>query len=191
VFSLLLRERLASTRNGLTRTTLGPRIGFCPLSVNGQVSPVPEATIASDFGQAFDVQRHLAPQIAFDLVIAVDHLSQANNFVLGQVANAGVGVDAGRDQELPARRGPNPIDVLERDRYPLVSWNVDSSYACHAVLPLLLLVSRVLANYHDDTAPPDNPALVAAPFDGCRYFHRSRLPFVACESLAGASHEKK
>ena len=49
-----------------------------------------QAAIRADLLESLDVQRDLAPQVALDLVAAVDDLAQPVDLVLGEVTDAGV-----------------------------------------------------------------------------------------------------
>ena len=58
-----------------------------------------EAAIRADLLEPLDVEGHLAPQVALDLVAAVNDLPQPVHLLLGEVADAGVGVDARLDED--------------------------------------------------------------------------------------------
>ena len=49
-----------------------------------------EAAVRADLLESLDVERHLAAQVALDLVAAVDELAEAVDLLLGEVADAGV-----------------------------------------------------------------------------------------------------
>ena len=75
--------------------------------------------------------RDLAPQVALDLVAAVDDVAQPVDLLLGQVPDAGVRVDVGLGQDLLAGRQPDAVDVGEGDLDPLLARDVDAGDACH------------------------------------------------------------
>ena len=54
----------------------GARIRARALSPDWQVAPMAQATVAADLDQPFDVHLHFAAQIAFNLVILRDILTQ-------------------------------------------------------------------------------------------------------------------
>jgi hypothetical protein len=60
------------------------------LAADGQVFPVPKPAIGADIDVALDVLRHVAPEIAFDLVVLVDHLADFDDFVVAQSIGLGV-----------------------------------------------------------------------------------------------------
>ena len=49
--------------------------------------------VRTDLDQAFDVERNLAPEVAFDLVAAIDELTKPVDLLFCQVPDARVGVD--------------------------------------------------------------------------------------------------
>ena len=51
------------------------------------------AAVRADLDQALDVQRHFAPQVALDLVAAVDQLAEPVDLLLGQIADPRVRVE--------------------------------------------------------------------------------------------------
>src|SRR5450759_3672649 len=82
---LLLLCATTSTPAGhrLLGATAGTRIGARSLTARRQIAAMPQTAIGADFDQALDVQRHLAPQIAFDLVLLLDQIAQHADFSLG------------------------------------------------------------------------------------------------------------
>ena len=51
------------------------------------------AAVQADLDEALDVQRHLATEVALDLVATVDELAEAVDLLLREVADPRVGVD--------------------------------------------------------------------------------------------------
>ena len=68
------------------------------------------AAVAADLIERLMFERHLAAQVALDLVSTVDDLAQPVDLVLGQIADAGVGVDAGLVEDLLAGRQADAVD---------------------------------------------------------------------------------
>ncbi len=58
------------------------------------------AAIAADLSQTLDVQRDLTAQVAFHDVAVVDGFTKLGFVGLGQILDAGVGVDASLRQDL-------------------------------------------------------------------------------------------
>src|SRR5213079_3025970 len=96
---------LATDAHGAARSAALSGVRLGALSPHWEVAPMSHAPVRADVHQAFDVLAHLAPQVALDLVAAVDDLAQAVDLILGQVARARVGRDVGGGQDLACGRG--------------------------------------------------------------------------------------
>ena len=90
-----------------------------------------KAAVRADLLEALDVERDLAAQVALDLVAPIDDLAQPVHLVLGQVADPGVAIDVGLDEDLLGSRQADAVDVGERDLDPLLAGDVDAGDACH------------------------------------------------------------
>ena len=74
---------LAANRSDRFAGTLaGARIRLRPLAPHGEVAAVPQAPVRADLDEALDVERHLAPEVAFDLEVPVDVLAQPGRRLL-------------------------------------------------------------------------------------------------------------
>ena len=93
-----------------------------------------QAAVGADLHQPFDVLGALAAQVALDLAL-IDRVAQANDLVLGQVFDHGVGIDLGLLEDLLGGRAPDPEDVGEADFDALADRDVDSCDTCHAPRP--------------------------------------------------------
>ena len=89
--------------------------------------------VRADLDQPLDVERDLAPQIAFHLVAAVDQLAEPVDLLLGQITDTGVRVDIRLDEDLLGRWQAKPIDVGQGDLDPLLAGNVDSGNSGHTL----------------------------------------------------------
>ena len=54
-----------------------------------------KAAIGADLGETLDVKRHGAAQVALDDVVVVYALTNLGLFLIGEILDAGVGVDTG------------------------------------------------------------------------------------------------
>src|SRR5215217_5927670 len=106
-------------------------VGVGALAAHRQPSAVPDPLVAADLDLALDVLLDLAAQVALDLVVGVDPLPQADDLLLGQVADAGVGVHPGALDGLDGAGPAEAEDVGEADLHPLVAGEVDAGDACH------------------------------------------------------------
>src|SRR5262249_48601090 len=104
----------------------------------GQVPPVAQPAIAPQIDQPLDVRRHVAAEIALDLVRGVDLAPDAGDLVVGQVVALAAGIDLRHLADALGRRPPDAIDVGECDLHALVARQIDACDACHAapVLPI-------------------------------------------------------
>src|SRR4051794_6652798 len=161
---------LAPHADRLLRSAPLASVRLGPLPADGQVAAVPRAAGRADLDEPFDVQRDLAPEVALDLVAAIDELAESVDLLFGQVADPRVGVDVGLGQDLLARRQTEAEDIGEGDLDPLLPRNVDAGDPCHR-LPLPLLVLRIGADDHDRPVSADDFAVVAAGLDGGSDFH--------------------
>src|SRR5262249_14566647 len=69
----------------LRRSLAGARIGVGALAADRQVAAMAQAAIAAEILQPLDVERDLAPQVALDDVVAVDHLADLQHFLVGEL----------------------------------------------------------------------------------------------------------
>jgi hypothetical protein len=72
----LLHALFLLAGNWFGRTFAGPGIGMGALSAHRKAAPVPQAAVAAEIHQAFDVHGDFASQIALHGIVAVDHFAQ-------------------------------------------------------------------------------------------------------------------
>ena len=92
---------------------------------------MPQAAVRAGLLQPLDVHRDLPPEVALDLVTAVDDLAQPAHLLVRQVAHTGVRVDVRLGKDLLTGRQPDTVDVRERDLHALLARDVDDGDACH------------------------------------------------------------
>src|SRR5579875_577559 len=113
VLFLLLRRCLPAAGHRLARSLARARVRSRALTAHRQSASVSEAAVTADLDQALDVQVNLTPKVAFDLVLALDDLSQADDLVLGEVFHLGLGTDLGLLEDLPRECRPDAVDVAQ------------------------------------------------------------------------------
>jgi hypothetical protein len=94
---------------------------------------MPQTAIATQIHQAFDVHCNIAPQVAFDHVIAVDRLTDLQDLCVGQVVNPPLAGDANLAANLLGELRANAMNILEGDDDAFLRRNVnacDTSHAC-------------------------------------------------------------
>jgi hypothetical protein len=90
--------------------------------MNRQIAPMAKATITLDLLQPLDIHLHFAPQVAFDRIIPVNHLTQPGNFVFRQVSHPRIWTHLRLDKDILTVAATNAIDVRECDLKAFVSW---------------------------------------------------------------------
>src|SRR5258708_5989996 len=105
--------RLLPAAHGLLRALARACVRLRPLAVDRQAAAVPQAAVRADLGQALDRLRALAAQVAFDLEVRVDVLTELRDLFLGQVANLRVLREAERSADLARGRLTDAEDVGE------------------------------------------------------------------------------
>ena len=99
------------------------------LPPNGQTAPMPDATIAAQIHQPFDVHGYVAAQITLDHIVMVDHFSDLNNFLIGQLIDPPFARNRRLFANLPGKAAANAMNISQRDIYTLVSRDI---YTCNS-----------------------------------------------------------
>jgi len=140
-------------RYDLSRAFARARVGVRTLAADRKSSTMPDTPVASQIHQALDRLLKVAAQIAFDFVVGVDHLTDMNLLIGGEIVGLHRGIDFRCGENFQRARPAYSVDIGERYIHPLVLRQFDSSYSCHRVDPFLalaLLVARVGAqDAHD------------------------------------------
>ncbi len=92
-----------------------------------------QTPVAAQIHQALDVHRHLAAQVALDLVIGVDVLAHRQNLGIGELVDALLLGDARSLANLLGGAMPDSMDIGECDMHPLVGRNVNACDARHVL----------------------------------------------------------
>ena len=135
-----------------------------------------KAAVAANLHQAGDVLLDLTTQVTLDGVGLVDGVAELGDLVLGKIADAGGGVDAGLLTNLAGSGAADAVDVGKTDLDALLAREVDTVDTGQLDAPLLalaLLVARVLADHVNLAVTADDLALIAHLLDRRTYLHRS------------------
>jgi hypothetical protein len=73
---------------------------------------MPEATIAANLDEAFDIKVNLFSKLTFNPVLPVNYLTKAVHLTLGKAICLGIRADVSLRQNLTAHGGANSVDVL-------------------------------------------------------------------------------
>ena len=124
---------------------LGFAAGLCLFSQGAlrSVTPaVPDAPVAADLGQPLDVHGQVTAEVALHSVAVADDLTQLRLVSLGQILDAGIGVDPGLSQNLIGAGAPDAVDIGQANLDPLILGQINASNTCHTVsAPPVNLVS--------------------------------------------------
>lgn len=86
-------------------------------------------------------------QIAFDLIVRLEVVTQRDQLLIRQVLDAGVWIDASRLKGFLGAGASHTEDVGERDLDALVIGDVDSGKTCHCDSFCLPQVSHPIPRY--------------------------------------------
>jgi hypothetical protein len=134
------------------------------LASDGQVPAVPKTAVAADLHKPLDVLAGLSPQVAFDLEVPVDELTESDDLFLGQIAHARARTDACLAQHVPTRGRSDAVDVGQASFNALLARQVDTCDTSHSsslLLTLALLVARIVTDDENPAMTPYDFALVA------------------------------
>src|SRR5437867_10415307 len=118
--------------HGLLRALAGPGVRVGALTPHREAPAVPEALVAPDLDLPLDVLGHVPAEVTLDLEVPVDVLPDADDLLLGQVADLGPPSDTGAAHDDPGPLGADAVDVAQRDVHPLVAGEVHACDPCHA-----------------------------------------------------------
>jgi hypothetical protein len=101
------------------------------LAADRQVAAMPQPAIAAQILETFDVERNLAPQVALDDVVAVDHFADLQDLGVGELRHPPLRRQMHLLHDLPGDLRADAVDVLQRDQDALVGRDVDTSDTGH------------------------------------------------------------
>src|SRR5690606_31221141 len=116
--------------DGPARTLAGTCVGLGALATQRQAATVAQAAIATQVHQALDRHADLAAEVALDHELA-DLGADALDFRLGQVADLGRRIDAGRVAHLLRTGTADAVDALEPDPDMLLGRQIDARNTRH------------------------------------------------------------
>ena len=90
-----------------------------------------DATIAADFDQPFDIERHFTAKIAFNLQVVLNVFTQLADFGLGEILYPCVGIYTDFREHLLRSGQADAVDIGQADLNALFSGQVNTCNACH------------------------------------------------------------
>src|SRR5271170_6342144 len=129
----LFRRFLLTGNGALARAFAGASVGVGALATDRKAAAMTETTVGLNFNEALDVERDVLAEIAFDLALGFDDLTDAVQRVLVERAELREGVDICLRQDLGCPGVADSEDVGETDACLLVARDIDSSNTCHGI----------------------------------------------------------
>src|SRR3984885_15183884 len=123
---------LAGDRLG--RTLARARVGMGTLAAHRQSAAMTQAAIAAEIHQTLDVHAGLATQVAFDQIVAVDHFTNLQHFLIAELVDAAIFWNLDLLHDLGRVLLADAMDVLERDQDALVSRDIHAGNTGHGLL---------------------------------------------------------
>src|SRR6476620_257815 len=153
------------------RALAGARVGVRALAAHRQTTAMAQAAIAAQIHQPLDVHRYLAPEVAFDGVVAIDGLADLQDFGIGKLVHAARFGNADLAADVLGELGTDAVDILERNNNALLRRNVNASNTGHVCLLkrhrfLCLVAAASTGQEISKTRTNRAPALAARP-DRC------------------------
>ena len=93
-----------------------------------------EAAIAADLHQALDVHGNLTAQVALNLQVVVNVVTDLTDILFGQVLNARIRIDTGRLDDIVRNLAANAVDIGQGDLNSLLAGQVDTSDSCQGMI---------------------------------------------------------
>src|ERR1700716_1037870 len=106
-----------------------------------------QAAIAAEIHQALDVHAGLATQIAFDQIVAVDHFTDLQHFLIAQLIDPTFFGNLDLLHDLGGILLADSMDVLERDQDALVGRDIYTGNTGHEVSPVADPLDRQCFSY--------------------------------------------
>jgi hypothetical protein len=105
------------------------------LAANRELTPMTQAAIAAKVHQTLDVDRHFAPQIALDHIVAVNRLTNLQDFRIRQLSDAALGWDHHLFTDFFGLFLADAMNILERDNHALIGRYINASDTSHTASP--------------------------------------------------------
>src|SRR6266851_6881686 len=147
-----LRRRLLAAAHCLRRALAGACVGAGALPVDWKPATMTDAAVRADLTQTLDRLRAFAAEVAFDLKLLVDVLTELRDLLVGEIFDLGVGIEAQRRGDLARRRLADAVDVRQPDLEPLLVRKIYSGDACQLVLLPVMLSSLWVASTKPEAA---------------------------------------
>src|SRR4029078_13479198 len=95
-----------------------------------------QAPIATEIHQALDVELHLATQVAFNHVVAVDDFTDLEHRGVGQLRHAPLRRQINLAHDILGGLDPDAMNVVNREPHSLVGRQIDARDTSHLASPI-------------------------------------------------------
>jgi hypothetical protein len=102
------------------------------LSTSGKTATVTQSTVGLDVDEALDVHADVLAEIAFDITLVLDDLTDTVNLVFAEILDLLEWVNIRGSQDTQRTWVTDPVNVSEPDPSLLLAGQIDASYTCHA-----------------------------------------------------------
>ena len=117
--------------NGLLGALAGTGILLSVLTADRQATTVTNTAIAADLHQTLDIQAHLTAEVTLNLQVVLDVVTELADLILGEILDAGVGIDADIREHFLRGGQADTVDVGQADLHALFSGQVYARNTCH------------------------------------------------------------
>src|SRR5262249_34009502 len=101
------------------------------LAADREAATVAEAPVATEVHQPLDIDCDLAPQVAFDHVVAVDDFTDLQDLLVGQLRHPALDRDVDLFHDFLGFLPADAVNVLQGDNHPLVGRYVHTCARSH------------------------------------------------------------
>src|SRR5690606_25649097 len=110
--------------NRLRGALAGTRVGVGTLTAHRQSTAMTQAAIAAKIHQTLNVDADFTTKITFDEIVAVNHFTDLQNFLISQLGNPTLDGNAYFFNDLGRVFRANTMNVLQRDQNAFVGRNI-------------------------------------------------------------------
>ena len=148
-------------------------IGFCTLSVAGELPAVTDAAIAVDLLKAADVCGDNPAEIALDEDVILQNDGDSCDLGVGKILGLEGGIDANAFDDFERLGGADAIEIAQGKFDALIGGDVNSDNTWHSCTSTLsLFVAGITGtNDPDDAIAFDDLAVFASALDRSSDFH--------------------
>src|SRR3982751_2500230 len=142
-----IRRLLLLASNRLGWTLARARIGMGALTTHRQSAAMTQAAVAAKIHQTLDVHAGLATQVAFHHVVAVDHFTDLQHFLIAELRHTAIQGNLDLVQDVGRVPLADAMDVLKRNQNAFVGRNIHAGNTGHGLLSCRRSSDRPFSSY--------------------------------------------